>query len=374
MIEGPGLPHGEPRGPAGPQGTDPGFFARVGLALVNPRWGLATAADRKHAGRSGTDLLLVMLVFLVATELRGLVSAVWLGAAVDPALGLRAAIHFVTRALSVQLGFLVVSAIVVWLASGPRRDLGRSFDLACVAALPMLVVGLFATVIVRSFDLGLPRPAEIALAGVSYGWSGVLIALSLRPARQRAVTVPAPPAKIGRSARTVGRLVIAVATIWIVVEVLSLSRNSELMRPMTQGDPAPAFTLPTISAHGGPGAPVSLPAFSGKVVVLDFWATWCGPCLKAMPSLDALARAHPELVVLAINLDDPAGARALWDERRYALQLLADDGQVSERYGVRTIPHSVVIDRAGVVRVVIRGSSSELESTVTRLLAEEIRK
>ncbi|MDB4962022.1 MAG: alkyl hydroperoxide reductase/Thiol specific antioxidant/Mal allergen [Myxococcales bacterium] len=374
MTDGPGISRGEPPGPGGPHDAGPRFFARLGLAITNPRWALSIAADRRHAGRSGTDLLVLMLVILAATQLRGLVGAVWLGTAVDPALGLRFAIHVLTRALSVKLGFLVVAAIIVWLASGSRRDLGRSFDLACVAALPILIVDLIASVIVQAFDLAPPDLAAILLAGVSFMWAGVLIALSLRPARQRAVTVPAPPPAIERVARNGGRAVIAAAVIGVVLQVVGIVRNTELIRPMTQGDPAPAFSLPTIAAGGEHGEPVSLPSMRGNVVVLDFWATWCNPCLKMMPSLDALARAHPELVVLAINLDDPAAARGLWDERGYQLQLLADDGQVSDRYGVTTIPHSVVIDRAGVVRAVIRGSSSELDSTVIRLLAEEIRK
>lgn len=122
------------------------------------------------------------------------------------------------------------------------------------------------------------------------------------------------------------------------------------------------------------GRPVDSKQLHGKVVLLDFWATWCGPCLKAMPKLDVLARTHPDVVVIAINLDDAAAARTLWDERGYLIRLLADDGQVSERYGVSTIPHSVVIDRAGVVRMVARGNTAQLDATVRALLGEQIRK
>ncbi|MBC7974655.1 MAG: hypothetical protein H7138_06680, partial [Myxococcales bacterium] len=63
--------------------SGPGFFARVGLAIAYPRWALTVATDRAHVGRSGSDLILVMLVFLVGTQLRGLATAVWLGSDVS---------------------------------------------------------------------------------------------------------------------------------------------------------------------------------------------------------------------------------------------------------------------------------------------------
>jgi thiol-disulfide isomerase/thioredoxin len=138
------------------------------------------------------------------------------------------------------------------------------------------------------------------------------------------------------------------------------------VRPMTPGDPAPQLALPRITGANQLGETVSLPA--GKVTVLDFWATWCGPCLKSMPHLDALARRHPEIAVLAINIDDPAEAWALFDERKYAMTLLAGDRATSDRYGVSAIPHTVVIDRNGNVRRVFRGGAMDLEREVQALL------
>lgn len=351
------------------------FPARIGLAITSPRRALALAADRTHAGRSGTDLFLVILMMLAATELRGLFGAAWLGVAVHAGLGVRAAIQVLTRALTVELAFLVIAALLLWVAAGKKRDLGRTFDLACVAALPLLIVELVATVIVRTFErLSVPDFVGIALAGVSFAWAGVLMALALRPAREPVAAVAAPPPEVLRPARAAGWLVIALLAAGTIVGAVWLARHSDSMRPMTQGDPAPAFALPAITAGGTPGAPVSLADLHGKIVVLDFWATWCGPCLKAMPKLDVLARTHPDVVVLAINLDDAVSARALWDARGYVVRLLADDGHVSQRYGVSTIPHSVVIDREGVVRMVARGNTTQLDATVRALLAEQIRK
>jgi len=354
--------------------VSPGFPARLGLAIIHPRWALALAADRKHAGRSGTDLFLVIVMTLAATELRGLFGAAWLGVAVHAGLGLRAGVQVLTRALTVELACLVIAALLLWLAAGKKRDLGRAFDLACVAALPLLLVELAATVVVRAFELEVPGLVGLALAGVSYAWAGGLVALALRPAREHAAGGPAPPAEVIRPARGAGWGVVVLLAVGVIVQAVWIARHAESMRPMTQGDPAPAFALPSIGPGGVAGASISLPELRGKVVVLDFWATWCGPCLKAMPALDTLARSHPDIRVIAINLDDPAGARALWDARGYQLRLVADDGHVSERYGVTTIPHSVVIDREGVVRMVARGSTTQLDASVRALVAEQIRK
>ncbi len=98
--------------------------------------------------------------------------------------------------------------------------------------------------------------------------------------------------------------------------------------------------------------------------MIDFWATWCGPCLRSMPHLDALARAHPEIDVFAINLDDPGEARAIFDRNHYQLRLLADDGDASQRFGVTTIPHTVVIDRSGTLREIHHGGPMDLDAEV----------
>ena len=85
------------------------MLTRFGLAIARPRYALAIAADRKYAGRSGSDLIVLILILLAATQLRGLVGSVWLGGAVDAQLGLRAAMHILTRTLTVDLAFLVLA-------------------------------------------------------------------------------------------------------------------------------------------------------------------------------------------------------------------------------------------------------------------------
>lgn len=339
------------------------FLGRLGLAITSPRAALATAADRGHAGRSGSDLIAVIGLFLLATQLRGLFAAGWLGVSVAPGLGLRGLTHVLTRSLTIDLGFLVVGALVLFAAGGRRRNLGRAFDLACVAALPLVLVDLAATVVVRTADLDVPRVVGTALSVMSFAWAGALLVLGA----VRTAVEPGDPVR----ARRAGLAVVALALVGTIVQVVWIARNLEVLRPMTDGDAAPAFALPSIGPRGALGAPVALEGTRGKVTVIDFWATWCGPCLRAMPALDALARRYPDdLAVIAINLDDAAEARALFDERGYRMTLVLDDGHTSERYGVTTIPHSVVLDRTGVVRLVHRGGGSAVELEVTKILAQ----
>ncbi|HEY5950950.1 MAG TPA: TlpA disulfide reductase family protein [Kofleriaceae bacterium] len=337
------------------------FVERIGLAVIRPKSALAIAGERDHAGRSGSDLLLVIIAVVLATQLRALVAAGWLGFAVDGSLGVRALVQTLTDALVVDLGFLVVGAAIIYVAAGAKRDLGRAFDLSCVAALPLLLVDLAASVVVYAGELSVPRTIMWALSLISYAWTGGLIALACVEARRAARS------EINAaSGRRAGWGVLALVLVGIAVQVVWIARHMDLVKPMTAGDPAPAIALRRITGKTQLGETVSITP--GKVTVIDFWATWCGPCLKAMPHLDALARAHPEVAVLAVNLDDPAEAWDIFHERNYVMTLLAGDRETSDRYGVAAIPHTVVIDRAGNVRRVFRGGAMNLEREVQALL------
>lgn len=342
----------------------PRFVERIGLVVVRPKAALALAGDRRYAGRSGSDLLIAMIVLVLATQLRMVVAAGWLGVAVEPLLGVRAAVRVLSDSLVVVLGVLVVSAGVIFAAGGARRDLGRAFDFACVVVLPMLVVDLGASVVVYALDLSLPRAAMWGLTSISYAWTAVLVVLAVLEARR------AQPWALGAvaTARRAGWGLALVALAGVIVQVVWIAGHVDHVRPMRAGDPAPAFSLPRITGTDQLGPPVSLADTAGKVTVVDFWATWCGPCLNALPKLDALARRSPDVAVIAINLDDANAAWELFADRKYVMTLLADDGATSTRYGVAAIPHTVVIDRDGNVHRVFRGSTVNLEREVAALL------
>lgn len=340
-------------GAARAAGASPGWLTRIGLAVGRPRWALAIASDRRYAGRSGSDLIAMIAILLAATQLRWLAAAAWLGGAVDAGLGLRAAMRVVTGALTVDLGALLVGALAVFALAGRRRNLGRAFDLACVAVLPVVLVQVGATVLATVAGVALPG---VLIWPLALGWMGALIALAIGPARS-AARPPVPPAPAVRPGRWIGAVVVAVAALGAAGQVVWIAGNLDLVRPMKSGIEAPAIALPRIGPGGALGDRVTLAASRGKITVLDFWATWCKPCLAAMPRLDRVARSHPDVAVIAVNLDDAAAARALFDQRGYAMTLVADDGDTSQRYSVSTIPHTVIIDRRGVVREVAHGTA-----------------
>lgn len=119
-------------------------------------------------------------------------------------------------------------------------------------------------------------------------------------------------------------------------------------------------------------------AYAGKVVVVDFWATWCEPCRQALPKLDALAAKHAEqLVVLGVSEDDDS-AEALAFVRKLGLQMpvVYDDGKKAASLWALppALPVSFVIDRAGVVRGVFvgaeAGADDRIAAAVEALLAK----
>jgi thiol-disulfide isomerase/thioredoxin len=267
-------------------------------------------------------------------------------------------VQTLTDALVVDLGFLVAAAVAIWAGAGPRREVGRAFDLACCAVLPLIFVDLAASVVVHAAQLDVPHSVMWVLSAIAYAWTAALTVLAIVEARRASTTTARTHATT--TARThAGWAFVALALVGIATQIIWLAAHGDRIRPMQHGDPAPPLALPRVVEHGALADRVSLAP--GKVIVLDFWATWCGPCLKALPRLDAFARRHPEVQVLAIDIDDPAEARALFDERGYTLTLLAGDRETTDRYGVAAIPHTVVIDRAGIVRRVFRGGHVDLE-------------
>ncbi len=116
-------------------------------------------------------------------------------------------------------------------------------------------------------------------------------------------------------------------------------------RSAPTGREAKDFTLEDLN-----GRPVRLSGLRGKVVILEFWASWCEPCRYEMPLVEALQHRFRDegLVVLGINDEDPPIARRYVEQGGYTFPTLFDKGQtVAGLYGVRAIPALFVIDRQG---------------------------
>jgi thiol-disulfide isomerase/thioredoxin len=145
-------------------------------------------------------------------------------------------------------------------------------------------------------------------------------------------------------------------------------------------DAAPAAAAPNCALTSlADDAPRELHEFRGRVVWVDFWASWCGSCVELAPFLDRL---HGELYgaglqVLGVNLDEePADARAFLTRHPVRFLQTADaSGACPRAYGIEGLPASVLIDRHGVIRYrhrgFRRGEAAQLRAWAEELLAED---
>ena len=124
-----------------------------------------------------------------------------------------------------------------------------------------------------------------------------------------------------------------------------------------KGKPALPFELTTLS-----GERMDISELKGKVVLIDFWATWCGPCRRELPHVQKLYDLHKDdgLVVLAVSQEKEATIRRYIDKSGFTFPTLVDaDGAVNRSYGVSALPTLVVVDRDGTVSDFLVGLRSE---------------
>jgi len=143
----------------------------------------------------------------------------------------------------------------------------------------------------------------------------------------------------------------------LAFNLLWMWRSCEALGPVGTGKPAPDFALDAMDHTR-----IRLRDLRGKVVALSFWATWCAPCIAELPALERLAGRYggQGLVVLAVDVAEPReDIEALLRVRKIDLPILLDDGRVSERYRVDSLPTLVLVDRQGVVRARELGAARE---------------
>jgi cytochrome c biogenesis protein CcmG, thiol:disulfide interchange protein DsbE len=139
-----------------------------------------------------------------------------------------------------------------------------------------------------------------------------------------------------------------------------------------QRDPAPSLELPRLSGDGR----ASLADYRGKVVVLNFWASWCGPCREESPLLQRWQRRidKQDATVLGVDaLDVTSDARAFVREYALTYPMLRDGGgETRGRFGIAGFPETFVIDRQGRIAAVQRGPVTEsfMRQQVAPLLEE----
>lgn len=128
---------------------------------------------------------------------------------------------------------------------------------------------------------------------------------------------------------------------------------------LNKGDLPPQFKLETLD-----GEPIELADAKGKKVILNFWATWCGPCREEMPAFEKYNAANEDVVILAINMTDKDGkvekiSKFVSDYNLSFPVLLDQAGDVSKAYEVVNIPSTYFIDENGIIQTKINGSIDE---------------
>jgi cytochrome c biogenesis protein CcmG, thiol:disulfide interchange protein DsbE len=151
-----------------------------------------------------------------------------------------------------------------------------------------------------------------------------------------------------QNGRTIDRLLtgaivlLAAALVWVIAGTLEV-------RVINAGDKAPDFKIVSDS-----GRTYTRSDFGGKVLVLNFWASWCAPCVQEVPSLDALQRtlATGGVVVLGVSIDsNPKRYQQFLQRFRVNFPTARDpDANISSSYGTFQIPETYIIDSKGIVR------------------------
>jgi len=142
-----------------------------------------------------------------------------------------------------------------------------------------------------------------------------------------------------------------------------------------EGKAAPDFSLTTLD-----GKPVKLSDMKGKVVVLDFWATWCPPCRKSLPHLQKVSAdkelADKGLVVWAVNArEDKEKVQKYLDDNKLTFTVPMDPGKTLTDYKVQGIPTTVIVGRDGNVKNVFvgfgEGSEKPIDDAITAALGDK---
>jgi thiol-disulfide isomerase/thioredoxin len=135
---------------------------------------------------------------------------------------------------------------------------------------------------------------------------------------------------------------------------------------------APDFTLKSAS-----GANLKLSEFRGDVVLINFWASWCGPCRQEMPLLDELHNKYKPMgfTVLGVNVEeDSTKAKRLLSDMGVSFPVLFDNNsEVSRRYDVIAMPSTVLVDRNGNMRYLHKGYKPGLEDVYLEQVRELVR-
>jgi thiol-disulfide isomerase/thioredoxin len=145
-----------------------------------------------------------------------------------------------------------------------------------------------------------------------------------------------------------------------------------LVQTSSAADPAPLFSGDSVNT----GQHISLEGYRGKVVFIDFWASWCPPCIASLPAYERMRDeiGTEEFEIIAVNVDEyTEDGLGFLADHPVSYPVLADpDGDIGIPYGIRTLPHSFLLDRDGNIvtsyRSFRKGDEVRLKEEIEALL------
>jgi thiol-disulfide isomerase/thioredoxin len=324
-----------------------GLLGRVGQILLAPRAALERI-DRQGGGLHDA----IWLVALATVTFRfPLLFEALLGLSAPSMDALLRVVSVAANEIVAAAWVVLPASVAITLLAGARRDSSRDLELGAACYAPWFAATSAFRVVealtgARTWPVWGARAVAIAVTLPAFVCAIIV-------ARRRTGTFPAPViVSPGRRARLAGLAVAGVAAVALAGNLVWSARHLRALLPVRSGQAAPRFTL--ARADGQPGE-ISLAALRGQVVVLDFWATWCPPCLAMLPTLHEL---HAEwsgrgVTFLGINSDggiEPEALRAFLREHDVPYPVGIDEGKINGLYKVRSLPTMIIIGKDGAVR------------------------
>jgi len=370
-------PAPSPAAPPAPRGL-PG---RLGELAVAPRQALRRIDTAAHDGKRGdaaasglNDAIALAVIGVVAFRLPELVQALWsfAGAMSKTSVLIRLA-GLAADAAKEAAWFVLPAAVLVTLLAGSRRDAARDLDLGATAYVPFFFAsGLARTAALLTGARDWYRPAAIAVGAVGAAWlvkQAVAVARARAPEPDAAAAGAAPagsdggavPDRAGRADRPfrtssegLGRAAVGVTVAMFLANALWTVKHADALHPIRSGQEAPAFALPRIDGTAGS---VALGDLRGQVVLLDFWATWCGPCVAMIPTMHEMHARWSARGVAFVGINSDGGGATIEQIKDFLVEhpmpypiVIDDDGRVGNLFKVEALPSLIVIGRDGRIR------------------------